>query len=110
MEQVLQKLIVRSASQEIRRFLWNPKVHYRVHNSPPTVPTLIQMNTIHTLQTYFTKIHLILSSHVSLGLPSGLLPSGSPTKILHAFLIAPMHATCPAHLIFLDLIIVIFGE
>jgi hypothetical protein len=52
-----------------------------------------------------------LSTHRRLGLPSGLLPSGYPTNILYAFLFFPIHATCPACLILLDLIIfIILGE
>jgi hypothetical protein len=59
----------------------------------------------------FPKIHSNIISYVCLGLPSGLFPSGFPTKILHAFLISSMRVTWPGHLILLDLIILIlFGE
>ena len=54
---------------------------------------------------------LILSSHLRLGLPSGVFPSGFPTKTLYTPLPYPIRATCPAHLIFLDFITrTVFGE
>ena len=57
------------------------------------------------------KSFSILSFHLRRGLPSGLFPSGFPAKILYTPLLSTICATCPAHLILLNLIIrIIFDE
>jgi hypothetical protein len=68
-----------AATQELPSILWNPKVHYRVHKSPPLVPILSQIDSVYTIPFYLRSI-LILSTHLRLPLPSGLFPSGFPTK------------------------------
>ena len=108
---ILDKLTGFAANQEIPRILWNPKVHYRTHKRPPTVPILSQLHPVPTTPSHSLKIHLILSSHLRLGLPNGLFPSGFPTKTLCTPLPSSIRATYPAHLILLDFITrTILGE
>ena len=102
-----------AASQEIPRISRNPKVHYCTHKRPPPVLILGQSNPVQSIYPHPTSWRsiLILSTHLRLGLPSGLFPSGFPTKNLYTLISSPIHATCPAHLILLDFITrTILGE
>jgi hypothetical protein len=68
-----------AAAQEFPNILWNPKVPYHVHKSPPLVPILSQNNAVHTTLSYVPKINFILSTHPCFCLPSGLFLSGFST-------------------------------
>jgi len=66
--------------QEIPHISCNQTVHYRVHNSPPHIPNLSQINPVHTLATYLISI-AILSSRLRLDLASDLIPSIFPPHL-----------------------------
>jgi hypothetical protein len=77
----------------------SPHSQHRVH-------ILRQINPVHAPNPTPGRSTLILSSHLRLGLTSGLLRSGLKTSILSPYV---LHA--PAHLILLYLITrIIFGE
>ena len=89
-----------SASQEIPSILWNLKAHHRIYKCLPPVPILCQLNPVNVPHPTSWRAITLLSSHLNLGLPSGLFPSGfRHYTTLYTPLLSPVRATCnaPSH-------------
>jgi len=76
----------RSVGQKIPHILHNPKFHYRVHMSRLLDPILSPLNSAHLFTPYILKIHFNIILPPTCILPSGVFPSGFPTKFLQVFL------------------------
>jgi hypothetical protein len=48
----------RSAIQEFPKISWDPKIHFSVHKTSPLIPTLGQINPVHSTASSFSKFHL----------------------------------------------------
>jgi len=79
----------------------------RVHKTPTLVPILRETNLIHSSPPYFPKIHSSIILSYKSGSSESSIPSRNTDQNLYALLISPIHVTCPAHPILLDVNILI---
>ena len=93
-----------AASQEIRRILLNPKVHYHTQNRPPTFPILCQPNPVHILTSYNLEIHPNITYSPTPRSPQWSLSLRFPHQHPILPLSSPIRATWEAHHILIDFI------
>jgi len=88
-----------SASQEIPRISWNPKVHYCIHKWPTPVPTLSQLDPVHTPTSYFLKVHLNFILQTTSGSPKWSLSLRFPHQnpVYASPLTHMPYMPCPSH-------------
>ena len=83
-----------SASQPVPRILWNLRVHYREHNSPPVIHTLKQINPVQVLSSCYLNTY---TSNVVPSMPRSYKWNVSPPEPYAHFSV-----TCPAHVFILE--------
>ena len=106
---LLENLTVPQLVKKFRAFYRNWKFIAPFKTASSRLPILSQISPVHTPRSHFLKVHfkIILPSTPMFSkwsLSLNLNPSGFTTIAFYAPLLFPIHATCPTHLSFLDLI------
>jgi hypothetical protein len=77
----------------ISQHLIEPKSSSPCPQKPATVPYLQPDESSPTNPFYFSKLNLLLSSHLRPALPIGVFTSAYPMRTLYTFIFSPMRAT-----------------
>ena len=88
------------ASQEIPKILRNLKVHYYIYKCPPPVPSLCQINWVHSPPSHYLKIHLNVILPSTPGSFKWTVSSDFPTKnhpVYTSSLPHTYYIPCPSH-------------
>jgi hypothetical protein len=91
----------RQAAQEIPKISWNPKVYWHTYSEEPAIRVIWIRSIPHPVSL---RSILIIYSHLRLGLPTALFPSGFLIKIFYTFslLSHAYYMPCPYHIPWLD--------
>jgi len=79
---LLEKLTRPQLVKKFPPYFWKPKVHYRIHKSPPPAPILSQRDPFHTPTSHFLKIHLYCVNSI-------ILNDSLLKFLLHSFVLWP---------------------
>jgi hypothetical protein len=81
-QEIIEKLIITQLVKKYHAFLQNPKVHHRVHKSPPLDPILSQPNPVRPIDHYLPKVHFNVILPPTRRSSQWSLVFGPPTKTL----------------------------
>ena len=88
-------------SQYILSILLNPKFHYLIHKSPPLVPSLSQINSVHSVPSQLFKVHFNIILPPNLRSTKCCISFRFPHQNIVCIFLITMRATCSTHLILL---------